>query len=86
MNAKAPTSSLFDRAIAYLREGQVPLYVIHKTPIIVFGYYVVQWNVNALVKFAVIALSSLVVTLLVYEIGIRRLAVTRFLFGMKPRR
>ena len=86
MNAKVPTSSLFDRAIAYVREGQVPLYVIHHTPIIVFGYYVVQWNVNAPVKFAVIALSSLAVIFLVYEIGIRRTAATRFLFGMKAKR
>lgn len=59
--------------------------MIHRMPIIVLAYYVVQWNVNVPVKFAVIALSSLVVTLLVYEIGIRRIAVTRFLFGMKTR-
>ena len=86
LNAKASTSSLFDRAIAYVRDGQVPLYVIHKTPIIVFGYYVVQWNVNDLVKFAVIALSSLVAVLLLYEFGIRRTAVTRFLLGMKTKK
>jgi hypothetical protein len=85
MTAKAPTSSLFGRTIAYIGNGQVPLYVIHKTPIIVLGYYVVQWDVNVLVKFAVIALSSLLVTFLVYEVGIRRTAVTRFLFGMKAR-
>ncbi len=85
MNTRVSTSSLFDRAIAYVREGQVPLYVIHRTPIMVFAFYVVQWNVHALVKFAVIALSSLVVTFLVFEIGIRRTAVTQFLFGMKMR-
>jgi hypothetical protein len=85
MNAKAPTSSLLTRAMAYVREGLVPLYVIHHAPIVVLGYYVVQWNVSVPVKFAVIALSSFVFTLSVYEFGIRRAAVTRFLFGMKAR-
>ena len=60
--------------------------MIHLTPIIVLGYYVVQWDVNALVKFVAIALPSLAVTLLVYEFGVRRTAATRFLFGMKEQR
>ena len=49
------------------------------------GFYVVQWEVSVLVKFIVISLSSLVTTLLLYEYGIRRAAVTRFLFGMKTK-
>jgi hypothetical protein len=35
-------------------------------------------------KYLVICLSTLAVTLLLYDIGVRRL--TRFLFGMRPRR
>jgi len=78
--------ALMDRVSAYAREAQLPFYVLHHTPIIVIGYTVVQWNVNALVKFLVISLSSLLVTLVVYDIGVRRTAVTRFLFGMRPQR
>jgi hypothetical protein len=36
------------------------------------------------VKFLVIVLSALIVTLLVYDIGVRRTRPTRFLFGLKP--
>ena len=61
-------------------------YVLHLTPIVVIGFYVVQWEVSVLVKFIVITLSSLVATLLLYEIGVRRTRLTRFLFGMKPKR
>ena len=48
------------------------------------GFFVVQWGANALVKFLVIVLFSLIVTLLVYDIGVRRTRPTRFLFGLKP--
>jgi hypothetical protein len=36
------------------------------------------------VKYLVISLAALVVTLLLYDLGVRRAAVTRLLFGMKP--
>jgi hypothetical protein len=55
------------------------------TPIVVIGFYVVQWEVNALVKYMVIVLAALGVALVVYDIGVRRTRLTRFLFGMKPR-
>ena len=74
-----------DRVSAYAQEAQLPFYVLHHTPIILIGYCVIQWNVNALVKFLVISLSSLVITLGVYDIVVRRTGVTRFLFGMRPK-
>jgi hypothetical protein len=46
---------------------------------------VVQWEVNALIKYIVVSLSALVVTLVVYDIGIKRTRLTRFLFGMRLR-
>ncbi len=78
--------SLKERIVQYAIEAQLPFYVLHLTPIVVIGFYVVQWEVSVLVKFIVISLSSLVVTLLLYDIGVRRTRPTRFLFGMKPRR
>jgi hypothetical protein len=52
--------------------------------IVVIGFYVVQWEVGTLVKYLVISFAALVVTLLLYDLGVRRAAVTRILFGMKP--
>lgn len=79
-------SSLADRVSGYAQEAQLPFYVLHQTPIILIGYYVIQWDVNALVKFLVISLASLAITLIVYDIAVRRAAATRFLFGMRPKR
>ncbi|MFC1997608.1 acyltransferase [Chloroflexota bacterium] len=76
--------SLLDRAAGYAGEAQLPFYVLHMTPIVVIGFYVVQWEINALVKYGVIVLATLGVVLVVYDIGVRRTRLTRFLFGMKP--
>jgi len=80
-----PKPSFQDRVAAYAKEAQLPFYVLHQTPIVVIGFYIVQWQVSALVKYLVISLSSLIVTLVLYDIGIRRTRLTRFLFGMKHR-
>jgi hypothetical protein len=72
-----------DRVAAYAKEAQLPFYILHQLPIVVVGFYVVAWEANALVKYLVISLSALIVTLLLYDIGVRRTRVTRFLFGVK---
>jgi len=55
------------------------------TPIVILGFYIVRWQVGALVKYLAISLASFVVTLVAYDIGVRRTGVTRFLLGTKPR-
>jgi glucans biosynthesis protein C len=75
----------FDRATRYTNEAVLPFYVLHQTPIVIIGFYVVQWDLNLFAKYLIISLSSLAVTLLLYDLAIRRANVTRVLFGM-PRR
>ena len=75
-----------DKLADYGREAQLPFYVLHQLPVIFFGYFVVQWQVNALVKYVVIVLGAIVAALLIYDIAVRRTPPTRFLFGLKPRK
>jgi hypothetical protein len=75
-----------DKLADYGREAQLPFYVLHQLPIILFAYFVVQWQVNALVKYLVIVLGAIVATLVIYDIAVRRTPPTRFLFGLKPRK
>lgn len=77
-------ASFSGRLAQYAGEAQLPFYVLHMTPIVLIGFFIVQWEANALLKFLVIVLSALIVTLLVYDIGVRRTRPTRFLFGLKP--
>jgi hypothetical protein len=77
--------SLGARVIAYAGQAFLAVYILHQTVVFVIGYYVVQWQTTALLKYVVISLTSLAVTLLLYEFAVRRTRVTRWLFGMKPR-
>lgn len=71
--------------LRYAREAAYPFYVLHQTVIVWIGFYVVQWNADALLKFLVIAAGSLIATVGIYDLLVRRTNMTRFLFGMKPR-
>jgi hypothetical protein len=49
------------------------------------GYWVVQWQMNALVKYIVIASLSFMAIIGFYDIIIKRFQVARFLFGLKQK-
>ncbi len=57
--------------------------MLHQPVVVAFAYGVVGWDAPMAVKYAVIVAASLAVILVVYEYGVRRTAVTRFLFGMR---
>ena len=80
------TRRLRDRAIRYANQAVLPVYVLHQTVIVVVGFYVVQWEVPTLVKYVVISCTALAITLVLYDVGVRRTTVTRVLFGMKRAR
>jgi glucan biosynthesis protein C len=63
-------------------EAVLPIYVLHQTPIVIIGFYVVQWRAGVLTKYLTISLASLAITLLVYDLLVRRFNVVRVLFGM----
>jgi hypothetical protein len=83
VSAGAQKTTFKDRIAAYAKEAQLPFYILHQLPIVMVGFYVVQWEVGPLIKYIVISLSSLLVTWVLYDIGVRRTRLTRFLFGMR---
>ncbi|GAA2811535.1 hypothetical protein GCM10020219_099590 [Nonomuraea dietziae] len=48
------------------------------------AYQVVRWEAPIAVKYAVIAAGSLILTVLAYDLLVRRTRLTRFLFGLRP--
>jgi peptidoglycan/LPS O-acetylase OafA/YrhL len=69
--------------LRYFGEAAYPLYILHQTVIVVIGYYVVRWELNVFVKFGVILVAGTAVTILLYDLLVKRSNVTRFLFGMR---
>ena len=82
---ESPRPTVGARLMAYAGEAFLPVYILHQTVIIAIGYTVVQWHIAGLLKYLVISLASLALTLLIYELAIRRTRPTRWIFGMKAR-
>lgn len=60
----------------------LPIYILHQTLIIIFGYYIVGLEVNLYLKFLIITVTAIPVALLSYKI-IQTNTISRFLFGLK---
>jgi len=69
--------------LKYANEAALPFYILHQTVLIALGYFVVQWAIPDPLKYLVILVASFGVITGLYEYGVRRFNVLRFLFGMK---
>jgi glucans biosynthesis protein C len=64
----------------------MPFYILHYAVIRGVAFYVVRWPAGIAVKFSCLAIISFVLTVVLFEVFVKRLRVMRFLFGMKMRR
>ncbi len=69
--------------LSYANEAVLPFYILHQTVLLTVGYFVIQWDIPDLLKWAIILVISFPLVMAVYEFGVRRFNVMRFLFGMK---
>jgi hypothetical protein len=70
--------------LKYANEALLPFYILHQTVILGLGYFVVQTDLPAWLKYGITSLSSFIVIVGLYELLVRRWNVLRVLFGMKP--
>jgi glucan biosynthesis protein C len=75
-----------NRFLKYQSEASYPVYILHQTIVIAIGYFVIRWRIGVFPKFIIIVAGSLVVTFALYEVLVKRMNLTRFLFGMRPKR
>lgn len=76
-------SGALRRTLRHFTPATLPLYVLHQPVVVVVAYGLLGWGIPAVVKYPVIVVISLVVTVAGYELLVRRTPVTRFLFGMR---
>jgi len=69
--------------LKYANEAVLPFYILHQTVLLCVGYFVVQWAIPDLLKWATILVISLPIIMVLYEFLVRRFNAMRFLFGMK---
>ena len=72
-----------NRVLSYGQEAIVPFFVVHQPVIIVIAYLVVQLNTALIPKLLAVVIGSFAVSLLLYQLVIRRVGILRVAFGMK---
>jgi hypothetical protein len=72
-----------NRFLGYANEAVLPFYILHQFVLLLIGFWVVHWQINAFVKYIVIASMSFIAIMGLYEIIIKQFQVTRFLIGLK---
>jgi surface polysaccharide O-acyltransferase-like enzyme len=70
--------------LQYANEAVLPFYILHQTVIVVIAFFMVDWQAGIGVKYALLWIASFLVIMGLYEGIVKRLSVTRFLFGLKP--
>jgi glucan biosynthesis protein C len=74
------------KALDYLNQAVYPFYILHQTIIVMLTYYIVDVkNESILSKYLFTVGATFFVTAAIYHFLIRPFALTRFLFGMKPK-
>ncbi|WP_426671524.1 acyltransferase family protein [Mucilaginibacter sp. McL0603] len=74
------------KILNYLNQAVYPFYILHQTVIVLIVYYIVQVpNESILSKYIYTVGITFFVSVLIYHLLIRPYALTRFLFGMKPK-
>jgi len=62
----------------------LPIYVLHQSLIIVFGYYIVGLELGTFTKFIIIVITAIPASILLYKL-IQINTILRFLFGLKQK-
>ena len=70
--------------LTYLNEAAYPLYVLHMPVLILVGLWIIRSGLPDALALPLIVALSLALTLSVYEFAVKRIALLRLLFGLKP--
>lgn len=60
----------------------LPIYILHQTLIILFGYYIISLELSLFIKFILITITAIPASVFLYKL-IETNRITRFLFGLK---
>lgn len=69
--------------LEYANPAVLPFYILHQPVIVGTAYFVVQYSISAIFKMFLIMAYAFLITLLLYEMIIRKNVVLRLLYGMK---
>jgi fucose 4-O-acetylase-like acetyltransferase len=72
-----------NRLLAYLRDSQMSVYVLHQFAIVVIASYLITLHAGIATKYALLLIASTTATLAAYQLLVRRRPLLRTLLGTK---
>lgn len=72
-----------NKVLRYANEAILPVFILHPAMILFISFYVLPLSLDSGVKYLIVSTTALMVTLVLYELVIRRITVLRWLFGLK---
>lgn len=73
-----------NRFLRYANDACFPYYILHYLPVTVIGFYITKLPLPIVLKFGITTLTSIAMTLILYEVLFKRINLVRIAFGMKP--
>ncbi|MFC1983198.1 acyltransferase family protein, partial [Chloroflexota bacterium] len=64
-----------NRLVGYVNEAVLPFYILHQPIILVIGFFVIQWDLGIATKYLIIAPTSFIAIVAVYDVLVRRINV-----------
>lgn len=71
------------RLASYVPPAVLPWYVLHQPVVVAVAFVVVGWSLHPALAWVLIVAASVLLTLAVYDLLVRRWRPTRWLFGMR---
>jgi glucan biosynthesis protein C len=69
--------------LVWARDASYPIYILHQTVIIVIACVVIRQDWSPWTKYGVVLVATMIVCASLYDLVLRRFALTRLLFGIK---
>jgi glucan biosynthesis protein C len=78
--------SFGNKLLAWARDASYPVYILHQTVIVVIAYFVIGQSWSPWSKYVIVLVATLAISVALYELVLRRFALTRLMFGIKTPR
>ncbi len=75
-----------NRFLQYANGIVYPFFILHQTIIIVIGYYIIDWGLDGVFEFLLIALGTVFISLALIEFVIKPFNILRLIFGLKQKK
>ena len=66
-----------------INKGIYPVYLVHQTIIVVFGYEVLKWGVGMILSYFIISFTTLFLSIFFSYFVVRKFSILNFFFGTK---